>query len=128
MHFTDVFAALGLRRAHSTAIDTEALIARLNDGSDQEQRLSTAVARAVSGVLAAAVSLTDPSMIVIGGEWGTQESITAAVAEHFGQTPRPLPVSAATLPSPDLDGARTEAVESEHSWTTREGHPRNSPG
>lgn len=111
MHFTDVFAALGLRHARSTAIDTEALIARLTAEGDQAQRLSTVLARAVTGILAAAVSLTDPRMIVIGGEWGTQAAITSAVTEHFGRTPRPVPVTAATLASPDLDGARTRAVE-----------------
>ncbi|MEV8596202.1 ROK family transcriptional regulator [Streptomyces sp. NPDC052012] len=123
MHFTDVFAALGLRHAHSTAIDTEKLTARLTAADDQAERLTAAVARAVSGVLAAAVSLTDPSMIVIGGEWGTHPTITTAVAEHLSHTPRPLPVTTATLPSPDLDGARTKAVDELRTHIVRAARP-----
>lgn len=119
MHFTDVFAALGLRHPHSTAIDTDSLVARLTAAGEQARRLRTVLARAVTGVLAAAVSLTDPSMIVIGGEWGTQPAITATVAEHFARTPRPVPVTAAVLTSPDLDGARTRAVEELRSLIVR---------
>ncbi|MCG7204443.1 ROK family transcriptional regulator [Streptomyces arenae] len=123
MRFTEVFAALDLRHPNSTAIDVDALTARLAAADEQAERLCTVLARAVSGVLAAAVSLTDPRMIVIGGEWGTQAGITAAVAEHFGDSPRSVPVITATLTSPDLDGARTKAVAELRSLILRSAGP-----
>ena len=57
MRLTEVFAALGLRRPGSTAIDVSAV-----QQADAEVR--SALARAVTGVLSAAVALTDPALVV----------------------------------------------------------------
>ncbi|MCN9242588.1 ROK family transcriptional regulator [Streptomyces sp. RY43-2] len=123
MLFTEVFAALGLRRPGSTAIDTAALVAESTAGADRAARLRTALARAIGGVLAAAVSLADPRMIVIGGEWGAQADIVAEVREHFARTPRPVPVAVATLARPDLVGARTKAVDELRALIVRSARP-----
>ena len=61
MPLTEVFAALGLRRPGSTAIDVEALLASPHDD----------IARAVSGVLSALVALADPAVVLLGGTMGT---------------------------------------------------------
>ncbi|UQA92073.1 ROK family transcriptional regulator [Streptomyces halobius] len=111
MPFTEVFAALGLRRPASTAIDVTALQALLDGDDKQTEQTCTALARAIGGVLAAAVSLADPQMIVIGGEWGGHPRMVTAIDDHFSHTPRPVPVTAAALASPELAGARTRAVE-----------------
>src|SRR4051795_9009786 len=60
MPLTEVFAALGLRRPGSTAIDVDALIA--SPHAD--------IARAVSGVISALIALTDPAVVLLGGPWG----------------------------------------------------------
>ncbi|MFF0791664.1 ROK family protein [Streptomyces spiralis] len=111
MAFTEVFAALRLRRPSSTAIDVPAVHEILAGHDEHAQRIRTTVARAVSGVLCALVSLADPRMIVIGGEWGLSPTLIGDIERHFGRTPRPVPITAATLPSPELRAARVRAVE-----------------
>ncbi|MFJ9588460.1 ROK family protein [Streptomyces acidicola] len=119
MMFTEVFAALGLRRPASTAIDTTTLTARLAADDDEAAQLRAVLARAVGGVLSAAVALADPRMVILGGEWGSQAGIAAAVSEQFARTPRLVPVVAATLTSPELVGARARAVEELRSLIVR---------
>ncbi|MDA0166497.1 ROK family transcriptional regulator [Solirubrobacter ginsenosidimutans] len=105
MPLTDVFAALGLRRAGSTAIDVSAL---LRDA----ERLAGALAQAVGGVLSAAVALADPAVVLLGGPWGRDPRILAAVAREFARSPRHVPVEAATVDDePALTGARETALE-----------------
>ncbi|MEU6577352.1 ROK family transcriptional regulator [Streptomyces sp. NPDC046805] len=111
MPFTEVFAALDLRRPASTAIDVTALRTLLAADGEQADHTRTVLARAIGAVLAAAVSLADPRMIVIGGAWGSCPRMVAAIDEHFSPTPRPAPVTAAVLTSPELAGARARAVE-----------------
>ncbi|MPY47363.1 ROK family transcriptional regulator [Streptomyces acidicola] len=123
MMFTDVFAALGLRRPASTAIDTATLTARLAADDDEAAQLRAVLARAVGGVLSAAVALADPRMVILGGEWGGRAGIAAAVSEQFARTPRPVPVVAATLTSPELVGARARAVEELRSLIVRSAAP-----
>ncbi|GAA0531490.1 ROK family transcriptional regulator [Paractinoplanes ferrugineus] len=101
--FVEVFAQLGLRQEGSTAIDVERLLA-----ADESTR--QVIGRAVAGVVAAAVTLADPGLIVLGGAWGPAllENIRAAVAD----LPRPAPVRPATaFAQPALSGARADAVE-----------------
>lgn len=123
MAFTEVFAALGLRLPSSTAIDVPALRALLAGHDERAQRIRAALARAVCGVLSAAVSLADPRMIVIGGAWGPDPAMITAVEKHFQRTPRPVPVTAATLSSPELSGARGRAVEELRTLIVRSAHP-----
>ncbi|WP_316741376.1 hypothetical protein [Streptomyces sp. MK7] len=93
-------------------------------GHDEHaQRMRTALARAVSGVLCALVSPADPRVIVIGGEWGLSPTLIRDIEQHFGRTPRPVPVTAATLPAPELRAARVRAVEELRSLIIRSARP-----
>jgi predicted NBD/HSP70 family sugar kinase len=108
MRLTDVFGALGLRRPGSTAIDVPALLRAVE--SDAELR--DALARAVVGVLSAAVALADPAIVVIGGPWGRHPGVLAAMAGEFARAPRHVPVQAAAVDDePALAGARETALE-----------------
>ena len=103
MPFIEVFAALGVRQSGSTAIDVPALLAAAEtDAGD--------LARAVCGVLSAAVALADPEVVLLGGPWGA--SVRDAVAQEFARAPRHVPVEAAGADDePALAGARATALE-----------------
>jgi predicted NBD/HSP70 family sugar kinase len=104
MPFTDVFAALGLHRPGSRAIDVPALLAAA-------ARDATDLARAVCGVLAAAVALADPEVVLVGGPWGRDPAVLAAIAREFASAPRHVPVEAAAVEDePALAGARETAL------------------
>ncbi|GAA1006002.1 MULTISPECIES: ROK family transcriptional regulator [Streptomyces] len=123
MAFTEVFAVLGLRRPSSTAIDVPALTGLLAGRGEQAERVRSVLVRAIGGVLAAAVSLADPRMVVIGGEWGLCPGLIPAVDAYFSRTPRPVPLTAAVLSSPELTGARARAVEELQSLIVRMAAP-----
>src|SRR5918992_3630604 len=93
MRLTDVFAALDLRRPGSTAIDVPALLRALEAGTGPVAELATAVC----GVLSAAVALADPAVVLLGGPWGRDPSVPAAVAREFARAPPHLPVDAAAV-------------------------------
>jgi predicted NBD/HSP70 family sugar kinase len=100
MPLTEVFAALGLRRAGSTAIDSEVLLSKPHDD----------VARAVSGVLSALVAVADPAVVLLGGTWGP--AILDAVREEFERAPRHVPIhAAADQHEPALNAARAAALD-----------------
>lgn len=102
MRLTEVFAALGLRRAGSAAIDVPAL---LRAGAEPR----AAVAKALAGVLAAAVALTDPAVVLVGGPWG--QAVLDALAGELAAAPRRVPVRAAAVDAePSLSGARDDAL------------------
>ena len=103
--FTEVFAALGLRRPSSTAVDVDALRA----ATAEDAALRAVLVTAVCGVLLAAVSLVDPEMAVLGGEWGGD--LVPDVAARLGGAARHVPVYAARVTGPQLAGARADAVE-----------------
>jgi predicted NBD/HSP70 family sugar kinase len=106
LRLTDVFAALGVRRPSSTAIDVPALLRAV----DADTRLRDALARAVAGVLSAAVALADPAIVLVGGPWG--RSLVPAIARDFARGPRHVPVQAAAVEDePALAGAREAALE-----------------
>jgi predicted NBD/HSP70 family sugar kinase len=106
MRLTDVFDALGLRRPGSTAIDVPALLRAV-------ERDDTAdLARAIAGLLSATVALADPAVVLLGGPWGRDPNVLAAVAREFAQAPRPVPVQAAAIDhEPSLAGARDAALQ-----------------
>lgn len=106
MPLTEVFAALGLRRPDSTAVDVDALEAAVTADDSTAQ----ALARAVAGVLSAAVALADPALIVLGGEWGRLPRMRTAIDRQLAHGPRPVRVEAATVESPELTAARGRAV------------------
>jgi predicted NBD/HSP70 family sugar kinase len=107
--FTEVFAALGLRRPGSTAVDVDALRARI--GSAGGAAVLAALSRAVAGVVAAAVALADPELVVVGGTWGPDPALLDALGVELRRLPRPVPVRAAQVTDrPALAGARDQAV------------------
>jgi predicted NBD/HSP70 family sugar kinase len=108
---TGVFAALDLRRPGTTAIDVEQLRTRFAEvDADGSTTLET-VARAVHGVIVAAIALADPEEIVMGGSWGRDQPVIDALARYLEGSPRAVPVRAALLEdSPDQIGARTRAL------------------
>jgi predicted NBD/HSP70 family sugar kinase len=102
--FTDAFAALGLRRAGSTAIDVDALLDAARWAPTRR-----ALVDAVCGVVAALVALADPEVVVLGGGWGP--AVVDDVRERCARLPRPVPVRpAAVVAEPALTGARAHAV------------------
>ncbi|XVU28527.1 ROK family transcriptional regulator [Actinoplanes sp. CA-054009] len=102
VRFIELFGELGLRRADSTAIDVDRLLA---GGTPTRE----AIAAGVAGVVAAVIALADPREVVIGGRWGPElvDDIRAA-----GQRmPRSVPVRAAAVRGePVLSGVRAEAI------------------
>lgn len=103
--FIDVFDDLDLRHAGTTAIDVERV--RLLPAADR-----AALGRAVSGVLAAVVALTDPRLVMIGGPWGGHPAIFDAITTAFTRMPRHVEVRPARLAEePSLTGARAEALD-----------------
>jgi len=104
MPLTEVFAALGLRRPGSTAIDVPALL--------EATELRAALGEAVAGVLSAAVALADPAVVLVGGPWGRDPGVLAAIQRAFARTARHVPVEAAAVDDePALTGARAAALE-----------------
>jgi predicted NBD/HSP70 family sugar kinase len=111
MRLIDVFAELGLRRAGSTAIDVDRLLAAVGGQQPQAGATRRALGAAVSGALAAVVALADPELIVIGGAWGAHPVVLGAIDAAFTRMPRHVPVRAAALRAePSLAGARADAL------------------
>ena len=105
--FIDVFGVLGLRHPGSTAIDVDGLRAAVRRGD-----AVVALSRAVCGVLAAVVAFADPEVVVLGGSWGAELPLLAAIAAEFGQLPRAVPLRASRLTDhPALVGARDHALQ-----------------
>ena len=107
--FTGVFDQLGLRHTNSTAIDVAALRARISS-ADSEQVISV-LATAVCDVITAAIGLADPQLVVIGGDWGTDPAIYAALQTRARSVPRPVPLELTqTGGNSALAGARSAAL------------------
>lgn len=103
----EVFGPLGVRRPASTAIDSAALIV----ATGRNSRMRRVVTTAVAGAVAALVNLHDPSVVVIGGEWGPTPVLLAALEAEVAASPRPTQLRAALAVSePSLTGARLRAV------------------
>ncbi|MBB4908480.1 ROK family transcriptional regulator [Actinophytocola algeriensis] len=107
MPFTEVFAGLGLRRPSSTAIDVAALRTAVTGAAAASPR--AVLATAVCGALLAAISLVDPEIAVLGGDWGPD--LVPDVAARLAGEARHVPVVAARVTDPHLTGARATAVE-----------------
>ena len=108
---TEVFELMGMRTAGTSAVDVAALLARVDNGGASARQLLGVLGAAVSGVLAAVVALTDPRVIVIGGEWGAHPGVLAAIEESFARLPRRAPVRRARVTNePALAGARRHAL------------------
>jgi predicted NBD/HSP70 family sugar kinase len=106
--FTEVFAELDLRRQGSTAVNVEALLAGLGARGGT---LTRHLALATGGVVAALVALADPRVVVLGGTWGVDPALVAAVRSVIEGLPRPVDVRAAWVTQePSLRGARARAL------------------
>jgi predicted NBD/HSP70 family sugar kinase len=111
MRLIEVFNALELTRPGSTAIDADRLLAAATGPQPHAVAIRLNLSQAVSGVLAAAVALTDPGLIIVGGSWGSHPAILEAIAASAARLPRPIPIRAAALTDePALTGARTDAL------------------
>ncbi|WP_067510387.1 ROK family transcriptional regulator [Actinoplanes sp. TFC3] len=109
--FIQVFGELGLRLPGSTAIDTARLLAAVTGDDPDASATRSLIARAVAGVVAAVVALTDPAEVILGGSWGPHPAILDAVSAVVARQPRPVPLHAATVTAePSLTGARTDAI------------------
>ncbi len=113
MAFIDVFGELGLRHPDSTAIDVARVAA-----SARATRL--VLGTAVAGVISAAVALTDPAVIVIGGPWGADPVILEAISAACERLARPVAIRPALVTGDaSLAGARAHAVRELQSAITR---------
>lgn len=102
MPFVEVFAALGLRRPGSAAIDTDRVLAA-------DTTVVRSIATAVAGVVAAVVTLADPARVLVGGTWGP--ALLDAITEAVSASPRPVAVGAANrADDAALSGARRDAL------------------
>ncbi|WP_406044665.1 ROK family transcriptional regulator [Micromonospora sp. NBC_00898] len=111
MPLVEVFDALGLRQSRSTAIDVDRLLTAATAATSEAMATRHALGRAVSGVLAAVVALTDPKVVVIGGGWGSNPVILDTIRTTVAAGPRHVPVRAAEVTvEPALAGARTDAL------------------
>jgi len=109
--FTEVFNELEVRHANSTAIDVSALMAAISTPGTAGRKTRDAIALALCGVLAAAIAMADPAVIVIGGSWGVHPALVGAVQQAFARNPRHVPLRTATvIEQAPLAGARERAV------------------
>ena len=109
--FTDMFNALHLRRDDSTAIDSGMVLRAVEGTGARADRMRTALAVAIAGVLSTLVTLADPSVIVVGGTWGPQPAVLESIVAEFSRQPRHVPVRAAQVTDePSLVGARQHAL------------------
>jgi predicted NBD/HSP70 family sugar kinase len=108
--FTTVFEQLGLRHTGSTAIDVSKLLARVAD--PDEAPLTDILATPGCDVLAAAIALCDPQLVVIGGDWGTAAPVFEAVQARMTGLPRSVPLDLARARGNSaFPGARSAAVD-----------------
>ena len=121
MPFTEVFAQLGLRRPGTTAIDVDRLKARFDERQPGGGDTLQAVARALSGVIAAAIALADPEEVVMGGRWGRDPRVADALRDCLAASPRAVPLRTAIHEDqPDHLGARMHGLaELRNSIATR---------
>lgn len=109
--FTEFFAAVGLRRADSAAVDVEALLARANAGGRAGATFRASLGQAIAGALTAVIALADPGEVVVGGEWGSDPVVLEAARTALATAPRTVALRAPSFTDqPALVGARTQAV------------------
>ena len=136
MAFIDVFADLGVRHPGSTAIDVAALTTAVTGSGRAERAARDALGVAVSGVVSAAVALTDPQVVVIGGTWGIHPAVLEAVQAACGRLTRAVALRPALVTEDaPLAGARAQAVRdlrwaiTHYRQTLRHNDPdREAPG
>lgn len=83
MRLIDVFGALELRQAGSTAVDVGRLLAATAGPEPRAAATRQTLGRTVSGALAGIAALADPELVIIGGRWGSHsrtKHVTHSVA------------------------------------------------
>ncbi|MFC5184562.1 ROK family transcriptional regulator [Actinomadura harenae] len=106
----EVFGLLGLRHPGSTAIDPARLLAAATGRGHEAATTRAMLAEAVGGVLTALASLTDPGHIVVGGPWGQDPDIFAALQDATSRNPRVPVLRPASVPAAALTAVRAEAL------------------
>jgi predicted NBD/HSP70 family sugar kinase len=111
MRLIDVFGALELRQAGSTAVDVGRLLAATAGPEPRAAATRQTLGRAVSGALAGIAALADPELVIIGGPWGSHPPILDAISAAAQDLPQEVRVRAAALTTePSLAGARADAI------------------
>ncbi len=110
MTCTEVFERLGLHHEGTTAIDVAGVVRAVTGSGARATARLGAIADAVAGVVAAVVAVGDPSVVVLGGSWGTEPSVLAAVRERIDASPRPVPLRTANVPDAAIAGSRADAI------------------
>ena len=112
MTFLEVFGALRLRHKGSTAIDVDALTTALSGTGLRAEEVRGALAAATSGIVSAAVALSDPELVVVGGTWGSHATVIDAIRDGCRGLARGVSVRPATVAvEAPLTGARDRAVD-----------------
>jgi predicted NBD/HSP70 family sugar kinase len=107
----ECFAAWGLMRPGSEAIDVERVRRILAGESAADRGASEEIATAVAGALASVVALLDPQGLLVGGPWGSTPGFLDLVAEHLDLSDRALVLRPTALTdAPYRDGVRLRAV------------------
>lgn len=120
MAFIDVFAGLGVRHQDSTAIDVVALTTALTGPGRAARATREALGMAVGGMVSAAVALTDPAVVVMGGPWGASPVVLDAVRAARDRLARPVTLRPALVTEDaPLAGARAQAVRDLRAAITR---------
>ncbi len=120
MEFIDVFGELGLRYPDSTAIDVAKLAASVTGSARAARTTRQVIGTAVGGVISAAVALTDPAVVIIGGTWGMNPLVLDEVGAACGRLTRPVEVRPARVKGDaPLAGARAHAVHELRSAITK---------
>jgi predicted NBD/HSP70 family sugar kinase len=126
---TEVFHQLGLRHPGSTAIDVAALTAAVDATGRRARTVRAALGQAIGGAISAAVALTDPAVIVVGGSWGTHPAVLDAVTAHSTRLPRrPALRPAMLVTGAALTGARAHAVAELRRSMTEYRHTMSTAG
>jgi predicted NBD/HSP70 family sugar kinase len=102
MVLTEVFRVLGLRQPGTAAIDVDRLLGAVAGDSETLRVLAAALA----GVLAALLALSDPELVVLGGEWGACPAVIDALVACLHGAPRTVAVRASAVA---VDSAHTGA-------------------
>lgn len=110
MAFTEVFEQLGLHHRDTAAIDVDALLRAVSGSGRGHAPKLAVIGGAVAAVVSAAVALSDPAAVVLGGRWGTAPEVVSAVTGHVQSSRRPVPIRTAVVADAALAGARADAV------------------
>ena len=120
MALIDVFSELGLRYPDSTAIDVAKLATSVTGSARAARTTRLVLGTAVGGVISAAVALTDPAVVIIGGTWGTIPLVLEEIRTACERLARPVAIRPALMTGDaPLAGARTQAVHELQSAITQ---------